>query len=73
MSVDWDNLKQGAIINWIRSEGPTGKDIVPMYYKGRWNRDCADGMCGDIKARPVSLGPGKFTATYNPEAFELPE
>jgi hypothetical protein len=58
------------IIYWVRSIGPDGKDRVPMYFKGRWTRNCADGMAGDIKARPVSLGPGEFTATYGARDFE---
>lgn len=59
-----------TVIYWVRSIGPNGKDRVPMLYKGRWTRDCADGARGDVKARPVSLGPGEFTATYGPDAFE---
>ena len=56
-------MEIGTIINWVRSTGPDGKEVIPMYYCGRWNRDCADGLKGDIKARPVKLGPGEFTAT----------
>ena len=63
-------MEIGTIINWVRSTGPDGKEVIPMYYCGRWNRDCADGLKGDIKARPVKLGPGEFTATYGPSDFE---
>lgn len=59
-----------TIIYWVRSIGPDGEDRVPMFYKGRWDRDCADGLRGDVKARPVELGPGSFTATYNADDFE---
>jgi len=58
------------VIYWVRSCGASGKDRVPMFFKGQWGRNCADGMRGDVKARPVSLGPGEFTATYNPDDFE---
>ena len=59
-----------TVIYWVRSIGPSGKDRVPMYFKGTWTRDCADGLKGDVKARPIKLGPGAFTATYNPNDFE---
>jgi hypothetical protein len=59
-----------TIIYWVRSVGPGGKDRVPVYFKGRWAHTCADGQRGDVKARPVKLGVGQFTATYAPDAFE---
>ena len=68
--MDYSKLKINDVILWVRSIGPSGKDTVPMFYKGRWARNCEDGMAGDVKARPVSLGPGEFTATYNPDDFE---
>lgn len=62
---------QDTIIYWVRSMGPgPTKDRVPMYYKGQWARNCEDGQRGDVRARPVALGPGAFTATYAPDAFE---
>lgn len=69
--MDWSKVKQNDVIVWIRGIGPG--NAVPMFFKGRWAKDCADGTRGDIKARPVSLGQGEFTATYSPDAFELPE
>lgn len=59
-----------AVIYWVRSTGPDGKDRIPMLYKGRWARDCEDGKRGDVRARPLCLGPGEFTATYGPDDFE---
>jgi hypothetical protein len=59
------------VIYWVRSVGASGKDRIPMYFKGRWDRDCADGCRGDVRGRPVSLGPGEFTGTFNPDDFEL--
>ena len=70
--MNFANLPINTIINWVRSEGPRGKELIPMYYKGQWKHSCEDGRMGDVKARPVSLGPGPFTATYNPDAFEMP-
>ncbi len=69
MKTLFDDLKLDDVIGWVRSTGISGDDIVPMYYKGRWNNDCDDGLRGDVKARPVSLGHGPFTATYNPNDF----
>ncbi len=58
------------VIYWVRSIGPDGKDRVPMYYKGRCDRS-DEGIVGrDIKARPVSLGEGDYTATYGGGDFE---
>lgn len=59
-----------TIIYWVRSDGPSGKDRVPMFYKGTWQRDCADGLAGDIRVRPVSLGDGAFTCTVGADACE---
>jgi hypothetical protein len=58
------------VIYWVRSVGPSGKERVAMFYKGRWGATCPDGSHGDVRARPVSLGPGPFTGTYAPDAFE---
>ncbi len=59
------------VIYWVRSWGPGDvKDRVPMYFKGTWKRDNENGLAGDVKARSVELGPGEFTATYSPDAFE---
>lgn len=66
-------IKMNDVIYWVRSTGPGGKDRVPMYYKGRWARDCEDGLKGDVKARPTHLGDGPFTATYAPSDFETEE
>lgn len=66
----FDTLEPNAVIYWVRSYWTGGKDRVAMYYKGRWKNNCADGMRGDVRARPVQLGPGEFTATYAPDAFE---
>ncbi len=63
-------MEIGTVIYWVRSQGPDGKERIPMYFKGTWGRDCADGFKGDVKARPVRLGNGPFTATYNPYDFE---
>lgn len=64
-------MTHDTIIYWVRSVGPSGKDRVAMYYKGRWGHNCEDGNKGDVRARPFSLGPGEYTATYNPDAFEM--
>lgn len=63
-------METNTVIYWVRSSGLNGKDRVAMYFKGRWDRACDDGARGDVKARPVSLGPGPFTATYAPDDFE---
>ena len=63
-------MKHDTVIYWVRSVGTDGKDRVPMFFKGRWDRNCEDGMRGDVRARPIHLGPGEFTATYNPDDFE---
>jgi len=63
-------LQKDAIIYWVRSIGPDGKDRVPMYYKGKCNRRDEGEVGYDIKARPVHLGPGDYTATYGGDAFE---
>jgi hypothetical protein len=58
------------VIYWVRSSGASGKDRVPMYYKGRCDR-ADEGQRGyDIKGRPVSLGEGEYTATYGGGDFE---
>ena len=59
------------VIYWVRSVGPDGKDRVPMYYKGRCDRSDEGQRGYDIKARPVSLGEGPYTATYGGSDFEL--
>lgn len=65
-----NKLKLDAVIFWVRGSGPDGKDRVPMFYKGRCDR-ADEGQRGfDIKARPVHLGPGDYTATYGGDAFE---
>lgn len=65
-------MKENTIIYWVRSTGPGNvKDRVPMYFKGRLSKNCQDGLRGDVKARPVSLGQGEFTSTYNHTDFEL--
>ena len=58
------------IIYWVRSYGPDGKDRVPMFFKGLLRRDSDEGSAGDVKARPVELGPGPYTAVYGSDAFE---
>lgn len=58
------------IIYWIRSQGPSGKDRVPMYFKGLCNRADEGRVRFDIKARPVSLGEGEYTGTYGGSDFE---
>jgi hypothetical protein len=64
-------MQQNTVIYWVSSVGPSGKERVPMFFKGRWGRNCDDGQKGDVRARPTSLGPGEFTATYNPDSFEM--
>jgi hypothetical protein len=59
-----------AIIFWVRSIGPKGKDRIPMYYKGRCDRRDEGKVGYDIKGRPVSLGPGEYTGTYGGSDFE---
>jgi len=63
--------RKPKLIYWVRSIGAGGKDRVPMLYKGVLRRDTDEGMAGDIKARPASLGPGEYTAVYGGDAFEL--
>ena len=58
------------VIFWVRSTGVNGKDRVPMYYKGLCNRSDEGQRGYDIKARPVALGPGGYTATYGGDDFE---
>ena len=58
------------IVYWVRSVGPEGKDRVAMYYKGVLRRDSDEGMRGDLRARPVSLGDGPYTAVYGRYDFE---
>ncbi len=58
------------VIYWIQSVGLKGKERVPMYFKGRWARDCEDGSAGDVKVRPVRLGEGPFTMTVSPDCCE---
>lgn len=62
--------RDGDIVFWVRSVGPgDSKDRVPMYYKGRC-RDHSEGEVGfDIRARPVTLGLGPYTATYGEDDF----
>lgn len=67
-------MRADTIIYWIRSIAAGGaKDRVPMYFKGRLGRDTDEGSRGDIQARPVSLGPGPYTATYGGGDFETEE
>jgi hypothetical protein len=42
-----------------------------MYYKGRCDRADEGRVGRDIKARPVRLGPGEYTATYGALDFKL--
>ena len=63
-------MKIDTIIYWVRSSGPEGKDRVPMYYKGRCDARDEGRIYHDIKARPVSLGPGKYTGVYGETDFE---
>lgn len=58
------------VIYWVASVGPGGKERVPMYFKGRLTRDTDEGSRGDVKARPVRLGPGPYVAVYGGDAFE---
>ena len=52
-----------SIIEWVRSVGPSGEDVVLMYYKGRCD-NADEGMIGyDVKVRPVNLGDGPYTCT----------
>lgn len=64
-------LRHGDIVFWVRSVGPGDtKDRVPMYYKGRCQR-ADEGIVGyDIRARPVTLGEGPYTATFDGGSFE---
>lgn len=65
-------LKINQIIYWVRSVYAGGeKDLVPVYYKERCYRADEGEVGYDIKARPVSLGEGDYTATYGGGAFEL--
>lgn len=63
-------MKLNQVIYWVRSSGPDGKDRVPMFYKGRCDRRDEGAVGFDIKARPVSLGVGDYTATYGGSDFE---
>lgn len=63
-------LNNDDVIYWVRSTFRGVKERVPMFYKGRWERDCENGAKGDVKVRPVSLGPGEFTTTINPDDCE---
>ena len=60
-------------IEWVRGVGPSGEDIVPMYYKGRCDRS-DEGVIGfDVRVRPVHLGPGDYTCTVGGDAVRLPK
>lgn len=63
-------MKLNTVIYWVRSIGPAGKDRVAMYYRGRCNRADEGEIGYDIKARPVRLGEGAYTATYGGDTFE---
>lgn len=54
-----------TVVYWNR-----GDKRIPVYFKGRWDRNCEDGMRGDVKARPINLGPGEFTVTYGASDVE---
>jgi hypothetical protein len=56
----------GTVLYWNR-----GDERIPVYFKGRWARDCEDGRRGDVRARPVHLGQGPFTVTYAADCMEL--
>jgi hypothetical protein len=58
------------VIYWVRSVGINGKDRVPMFYKGKCDRSDEGRVGYDVKARPVSLGEGEYTATYGGGDFE---
>jgi hypothetical protein len=60
-----------GIIYWVRSWGSDGDELVPMYYKGRCDRRDEGRVGHDIKARPVTLGLGEYTATYGALDFKL--
>ncbi len=60
----------GDVIYWERSVGPgDARDLVPVFFKGRLTRDTDEGMRGDVRARPKSLGPGEYTAVYAADTF----
>lgn len=63
-------MKLNTVIYWVRSIGPTGKDRVAMYYRGRCSRSDEGEIGYDIKARPVRLGKGAYTAVYGGGDFE---
>ena len=62
-------MKTDTIIYWVRSVSGDTLDLVPMYYKGMLTRVADEGSEGDIRARPVRLGRGPYTATYASEDF----
>ena len=52
---------------WVRSDGPDGMDIVPVYIKGTTTRE-DEGIVGhDIRVRPKNLGPGPYTFIVSPD------
>ncbi len=64
-------MATNRVIYWVRSEGVGGKDRVPMYFKGVCRRADEGWVGKDIRARPVSMGEGEYTATFGWDAFEL--
>jgi RadC-like JAB domain len=72
--VAYEETSKGAlrsVIYWVRSRSSAGKDRVPMYYCGRLTKDTDEGRRGDVRARPVRLGRGEYTAVYAPDDFEF--
>lgn len=63
-------MKLNTVIYWVRSIGPEGKDRVPMYYRGMCNKASEGAIGEDVKARPVRLGKGAYTAVYGGGDFE---
>jgi hypothetical protein len=63
-------MRLDAIIFWVRSVGPSGKDRIPMYFKGLCDRRDEGQVGYDVKGRPVSLGTGEYTGTYGGGDFE---
>lgn len=63
-------MKLNTVIYWVRSNGPAGKDRVPMYFRGRCRR-ASEGEVGyDVQARPTRLGVGRYVGVYGGGDFE---